>query len=130
MNKRSKRMIIFSGVSVFLFIGASFIQLPRNLAFMCNHDPGGVGSYHEEHRLEYGLPFAYIKRSVSDFECYLKGTPHDNRFPENYGSHEINIGAFIADVIVWTGLTVFAWQLIPRKRLGQKMKQPTRSEHE
>jgi hypothetical protein len=113
-------MIIFGSVSVLLFVGVSFIQVPRDLALMCNHSPGTSMSYHEEHRLEYGLPFAYVKRSVSDFECYLKGSQHDNRFPGNYDSHEINVIAFIADVVIWTGLTILAWQLIPKKRLGQK----------
>jgi hypothetical protein len=122
MSKRTKKRALITFVTVVLFVVASFIQVPRGPAFLCSHDSGSKEK--TEYRLQYGLPYVFIKRSVSDFECETKADKANHTYvsaagstflPE-YNTHEINYLNFIADIYIWATATYFIVKIAAKAR--------------
>lgn len=111
MNKMIKKIAPYF-LAIGIFFVTSFIQIPRDQAFICDHNGEGE---HKEYRLEIGLPFAYIKRSVSDFECRVEGKELFQDFPSSYGHHEVSYLSFAADLYIWLTATYFLTRLLPKR---------------
>jgi hypothetical protein len=114
MSRRKLRMLYFYIIALVLFFLTSLLQLHRGPAFICDH-LDGKGS-HTEYRLEYGLPYPYVKRSVSDFDCKVKGFNYSENFLPSYNTHEVNYFNLSLDLYVWITITYFITQSMQRNK--------------
>lgn len=116
MSKRLQRTLIVTTIGLLFFLASSFIQIHRGPALLCDHNDGR--GLHTEYQLRYGLPFAYLKRSVSDFECYVKDS-HADATGTFISQHEINYPNLLVDLSVWLAFAYFIGWLYRYKHARQ-----------
>jgi hypothetical protein len=123
-----KRYFAAFGAAIVLFFCTSFIHIHRDQAFTCGHwDGKGNQTQQTEYRIEYGLPFAYIKRSASESECVIKGQDYSKApegvgygaaevFKQIYNKHEVSYFNLIVDLYIWLTIAYFVIKIASKQQ--------------